>query len=111
MKRDYKLYLNDIKESIGLIERYISGADEEQFIKNIDLQDKVIRRLEIIGEAITNIPRALKEKNPNSIWEKFSEFRNFITHHYFEASLKRVWKVLKEDIPLLKKVIDNIKLV
>ncbi len=111
MIRDYKLYLNDIRESIGIIERYISGADEEQFIKNIDLQDKVIRRLEIIGEAITNLPISLKEKNPNSIWEKFSEFRNFIVHHYFEASLKRVWKVLKEDIPLLKRIIQNIKLV
>ena len=111
MKRDYKLYLNDIKESLGLIERYISGFDEEQFIENIDLQDKVIRRLEIIGEAISNLPRALKEKNPSGLWEELSEFRNFVVHHYFEASLSRIWGVIKNKLPLLKEQVNNIKLV
>ena len=111
MKRDYKLYLNDIQESISLIERYTAKVSEEEFIKSIDLQDKVIRRLEIVGEAISKIPRALKEKNPCELWEKISEFRNFVAHQYFEASLNRIWKVIKNDLPTLKKHIENIKLV
>mgnify|MGYP001603507164 FL=1 len=111
MIRDYKLYLKDIKDSIQLIERYAEGISEEQFIKSIDVQDKVIRRLEIIGEAITNLPKSLKEKNPSDIWEELSEFRNFVVHHYFEASLSRIWKVIKNKIPLLKQEIQNIKLV
>lgn len=111
MKRDYQLYLADIKKSIQLIEDYIQGISEEQFVKSIDIQDKVIRRLEIIGEAISKLPRALKEKNPNEIWEELAEFRNFVVHHYFEASLNRIWKVIKNRLPLLKQQVENIKLV
>ena len=111
MKRDYKLYLNDIIESIALIERYSTGISEDQFIEDVDTQDKIIRRIEVIGEAVSNLPRSLKEKNPSPIWEKVSEFRNFIVHHYFEASFGRLWKVVKEDIPLLKQIVQNIKLV
>ncbi|MEK6824356.1 MAG: hypothetical protein AABY02_00720 [Nanoarchaeota archaeon] len=34
MKRDYKLYLSDIKESIEQIEIYLYGISEEYFKKN-----------------------------------------------------------------------------
>ena len=48
MKRDYKLYLQDIKESMGQIEEYIKGISEEEFKKDKLIQDGVTRRLEII---------------------------------------------------------------
>lgn len=111
MKRDYKLYLNDIKESINLIEEYIKGVTEEQFIGDIRTQDKVIRRLEIIGETSSNIPRALKEKNKNVLWLEMINFRNFVIHNYFEASLKRIWNIIKRDLPKIKQEIQHIKLV
>jgi len=34
MKRDYKLYLNDVKESIKIIESYLQNISEEQFKKD-----------------------------------------------------------------------------
>ena len=46
MKRDYKLFLQDIKECIIKIERYLGDISEEQFYLNEELQDAVIRRLE-----------------------------------------------------------------
>ena len=46
MKRDYKLYINDIRESVALIEEYIKNTSEKDFIKDKQLQDSVIRRLE-----------------------------------------------------------------
>lgn len=111
MKRDYKLFLNDIQESITLIEEYSEGISEEQFLKDVSIQDKIIRRIEIIGEASSNIPRAFKEKNKNIPWLDISQFRNFIVHHYFEASKNRIWKLIKEDIPRIKQEMQNIKLV
>lgn len=90
MKRDYKLYINDIRASIKQIEEYLKDVSEEEFKKDIKLQDAVIRRLEIIGEASRNIPRALKEKNKQVPWLKMSQYRDFIVHSYFEASLQRI---------------------
>ena len=111
MKRDYKLYLNDIRESIKLIEEYMKGISEEEFKKDIELQDAVIRRLEIIGEASRNIPRVFKEKNKHVPWFDMAQFRDFIVHSYFEASLQRIWKASTKDIKNIKELIKNISLV
>ena len=111
MKRDYKLYLNDIKESIQQIEGYLQNISEEAFSKNKLVQDAVIRRLEIIGEASRNIPRALKEKNKHVPWFQMSQFRDFIVHSYFDASLRRIWIDATKEIKVVKESLKNISLV
>ena len=111
MKRDYKLYLNDIGESIQQIEEYMQGVSEETFKKDKKSQDAVIRRLEIIGEASRNIPRALKEKNKQVPWFDMSQFRDFITHSYFNIGLLTIWKTVNEKLPKIKEGLKNIQLV
>src|SRR3989344_1690754 len=98
MKRDYKLYLNDIRESIQRIEEYAHHISEEQFKKNKQLQDAVIRRFEIIGEASRNIPRALKEKNKHVPWIRMAQFRDLMAHSYFEVTLNTIWRAVKDDL-------------
>jgi len=67
--------------------------------------------LEIIGEATKNIPMSLKEKNKQVLWSEISQFRNLIAHSYFEFSLARIWRTVKEKIPLIKESIKKIALV
>ncbi len=111
MKREYKLYLNDITNCIKQIEGYMKGVSEEEFRKNELLQDAVIRRFEIIGEASRNIPRALKEKNRHVPWFDMSQFRDLIAHGYFEVSLNKVWKEFKNELPKIKEAMKNITLI
>ena len=91
MKRDYKLYIDDIRKSIVQIEKYMKRVSKEEFKKDEKLQDAVIRRLEIMGEASRNIPRALKEKNKHVHWFDMSQFRDLITHGYFGELLKKIF--------------------
>lgn len=58
--REPKLYLDDILESIDLIEKYLSKSSIEEFASSSLLQDSVIRRFEIIGEAAKMSPRIFK---------------------------------------------------
>lgn len=51
MKKDIRVYLNDILESIEAIEEYTENITAKEFYSNRQVQDAVIRRLEIIGEA------------------------------------------------------------
>ena len=111
MKRDYKLYLQDIKESIEDIQRYSKGISEEEFKKNKEKQDAIIRRFEIIGEASRNIPRVVKEKNKDIPWFEMSQFRDLIAHAYYDISLDRVWNSIKERIPKIKEALNTISLV
>ena len=55
MKRNPKLYLGDIVESIDDINGYINTFTEDDFFQDTQAQDAVIRRLEIIGEAVKNL--------------------------------------------------------
>ena len=111
MKRDYKLFIDDIRNSIIDIEEYMKGVSKEDFKKDKMLQDAVIRRFEIIGEATRNIPRSLKEQNKHVPWFGMVQFRELIAHGYFEVSLNRVWSAIKEEIPEMKEKMSRIKLV
>ena len=111
MKRDYKLYLKDIRESIGFIEQYIQNISEETFKRDIKLRDAVVRRFEIIGESSRNIPRSLKVKNMHVAWAKMEQFRDLMTHSYFEISLNKIWINITEELPKVKEAMKNISLV
>ncbi|KHO54609.1 MAG: hypothetical protein QT10_C0014G0007 [archaeon GW2011_AR19] len=110
MNRDYKLFIEDIKKSIEQIEKYVRDISEEGFKRDLKIQDAVIRRLEIIGEASKKIPKSVRNVNKHINWEALSRYRDFIVHSYFEASLNRIWKRAKEELPKLKDDFKNIKL-
>jgi len=111
MKRDYKLFIDDIRESIKQIEEYMEGISEEEFKKDKKLQDAVVRRFEIVGEASRNIPRALKEKNKQVPWLRMEQFRDLMTHSYFEISLNKIWIATLNEIPKIKEAMKKINLV
>lgn len=65
MRRDPGLYIDDTLESINLIEEYTKDLTEENFSRDTLAQDAVIRRLEIIGEAVNKLPRELTQNYPD----------------------------------------------
>lgn len=49
-KREWKLFLEDILESMGLIEEYVKGMSFDDFKEDRKTIDAVVRNFEIIGE-------------------------------------------------------------
>lgn len=105
MKRNMKLYLQDIWESILVIEGYTENVTEDEFYLNRQVQDAVIRRLEIIGEAVKNLDDDFRGKYPQINWKKIAGMRDIIAHEYFGVKPERVWDALKQDLPKLKQQI------
>ncbi|HCL56175.1 MAG TPA: hypothetical protein DHW82_04100 [Spirochaetia bacterium] len=103
--RDLKIYFHDILDSINLIEKYISGKKEQDFIDDIQLQDSVIRRLEIIGEAVKHIPESIRNQNLSIPWRQIAGLRDMLIHEYFGIKMSRVWKILIENLSELKNTI------
>ena len=109
MNRELRLFIEDIMESIGLIETYIGGNSKEKLDNDQKLKDSIVRRLEIIGEAVKNIPDNFREKYPKVPWKKIAGLRDIIIHTYFDIDSDIVWDIIKKDLPDLKQNIQKIK--
>ena len=109
MKKDFKVFLEHILESISLIEEYTADKTKKEFLNSKQLQDAVIKRIEIIGEAVKNIPDDIKEKFKDIPWRNIIGMRDILIHQYLGVDLALIWKVVKGDIPELKKEILSVK--
>ena len=110
MTKDPSIFLDHILESITLIEEYVSDVSEETFLGDTGIQDKVIRRLSVIGEAASQLSEKIREENPEVKWKEIIGMRNFLIHEYFGVTLSEVWLTVKRDLPELRKQLEQIKL-
>lgn len=73
--RNPTVYLEDILESIEHIQRYLVGISKESFLQNPEKRDAGLRRLEIIREAVKNLPMELREAHPSIPWRQVAGLR------------------------------------
>ena len=110
--KDPKIYFEDILECIEKIDEYSENINEDDFYENSLIQDAIIRRLEIIGEAVKKIPYEIRGKYPDIPWKSIAGTRDVLIHNYGNVNVKRVWLVVEKDIPKLKdnilKIIDEL---
>lgn len=109
MRRSTKLLIEDILDCIKNIKDFTKGLKKENFIRDKLMQSAVVRQLEIIGEAVKNIPHSFRDKHKGVPWNKIAGMRDIIIHGYFRVDLDAVWKVIKKDLPELKQKILRIK--
>ncbi len=105
--KDDKVYLAHILESMGHIESFIIGGKEEFFDSRL-IQDAVIRNLEIIGEAVKNISKELRQQYEDIPWREMAGLRDVLIHEYFGVDLRTVWGVVDRELPRLKPELDKI---
>jgi len=105
MGRDQE-YLLDMLEAAKLAVGYVSGVDREGFLQNTQLQDSVIRRLEVIGEAARRISIQTQEGKPSVPWKDMIGMRNRMIHNYDDIDLYIVWQTVQHDLPRLIALIE-----
>jgi len=100
MPRD-TAYLLDILEAARLAAAYASTKTKEEFLRDTQCQDAVIRRLEIIGEAARRISDETRARLPHLPWSAMINMRNLMIHEYDHVDLAVVWDTVQHHLPTL----------
>ncbi len=101
--KDERVYLGHIRDAIGDIKLYAS-VGEEAFLADRMRQDAVIRKLEIIGEAVKQLSAETRARRPEIPWKQIAGMRDRLTHAYFGVDLG----VVERDIPPLDAAVDSL---
>lgn len=108
-ERSYLDFLDDILESIRVIEDYVEGMTYEEFKEDRRTVDAVVRNFEVIGEAASNLPEELKDRHETVEWRGVVNFRNVLVHDYFRVDTGRVWDTIERNLPELRERIERVR--
>jgi uncharacterized protein with HEPN domain len=107
-KPNNRLRLRHILDAIEMIGSHLEGYALDRFQADRKTQDAVVRQLEIIGEAAANITPEFQNENPQIAWQSTKAARNRLIHGYFDVDPDIVWDIVENDLPVLKRQIEEI---
>lgn len=104
--REWRFYLDDMIDFAEKVIAYTDGLDQATFAAGGLNYDATVRNLELIGEAATHIPEAVRAENPQIPWRQVIATRNCLIHGYLGIDNDTLWSIVQDDIPpLLDKLV------
>ena len=94
--------LADILEAIDNIFQYVGNDDMAAFVADHMRYHAVVYNIMIIGEAANMLTFEFRESHPLTPWRQITGMRNFLIHGYHQVEKDIVWKVIEEDLHLLR---------
>lgn len=108
MKTEFLDFVEDILDAMDKAEILITDVTYEQFASDFRIHFAVVRALEIIGEASKRLPSDLRDQYRAIPWKGMAGMRDRIIHDCDTVDLGTVWRVVTQDIPNVKPVLQQI---
>ena len=109
-KRHSRQSLQDILEAIRDIDEFMADPGRGRLGPDRKTLFAVAKALENIGEAVKQIPAAIRRKYPDVPWQNMAGMRDVLVHDYFGIDTEIVLKTVGSDLPPLKRsVLDIIR--
>lgn len=104
--KDDRFYLVHITECIARVLDY-TKAGKNFFLSDARTQDAVIRNLQIMAESSQRLSDAFKSKHSELDWRGLAGFRNVLVHSYLGVDVGRVWEIVENRIPEIKRQVER----
>ena len=108
MKKDFKIYIEDMINAINEIEKSTKDVSYEAFANNYEKINSVAYDVLILGEAVDKIPKSVQAKNPQIPWRVLNDIRNKHIHEYRTVKPDKLWKMAKLSLPKIKSLLEEI---
>jgi len=99
--REWRFYLDDMIHFAERVVAYSNGLDQATFVASGLNYDATLRNLELIGEAATHVPDAVRAANTGIPWRLVIATRNRLIHGYLGIDNDTLWSIIRTDIPAL----------
>lgn len=77
------------------------GLDKATFVEDETLKRAYVRSIEVIGEAVKQLPNPLRQKYSAIDWRAIAGMRDRLIHNYFGVDYDIVWDVVTNKVPEL----------
>jgi len=85
----------------------LTNTTEADFRADMQKQDAVMRRIEIIGEAAAHLSDATRQAVPELPFRRMRGMRNIVAHEYANVDLNIVWQVATVHVPEVYAALEN----
>lgn len=107
--REWRFYIDDMITFTGKVIAYTKDLDQVSFVAGGLNYDATVRNLELIGEAATHIPEAIRTDNPQIPWRRVIATRNRLIHGYLGIDNDTLWSIVRDDIPALQEMLNTLR--
>lgn len=102
-----RLYLESLRDGLERIAEY-TAEGEHAFLASHLIQDGVIRNLEVIGAATTNLSSEIRDAHPTIPWRQIAGMRDALIHDYIKLNIARIWRTVSKDLPPLRATVATL---
>jgi uncharacterized protein with HEPN domain len=104
--KDDRLYLHHMLERCHRVTRFVAPG-RNAFMASEQMQDAVIRNVEVIGEAAKRVSAHARDQLPQLDWKAIRGMRDVLIHDYIGVDLDEVWNVASSRIPELQAALEG----
>lgn len=105
--KDDRVYLQHIRDALDDIAAYTSTGHDAFFAERMR-QDAVLRKLEIIGQAVKHLSEQTRSAEADIPWKLIAGMRDKVIHDYFGVDLEIVWQTVIGSLPRLSQAVDRL---